>query len=78
MAVNYSQESAFIDKIFIELNSDNAFIYNSILKLFTDLLTDYMNQMLSDIIMDLLKEVTNESLGEQPIVTNDLTDERLA
>lgn len=31
MAVTYSQESASIDKIFIELNSDNSFLYNSIL-----------------------------------------------
>lgn len=78
MAVTYSQESASIDRIFIELESDNSFLYNSILQLFTELLTSYMNKMLSDLLMSILKEVTNESLGDQPVITNGLTDERLA
>ena len=64
MAVTYSQESASIDRIFIELESDNSFLYNSILQLFTELLTSYMNKMLSDLLMSILKEVTNESLGD--------------
>ena len=60
MGVNFSQEIASIAGIQIQLESDNSFIYNSILQLFTQLLTDYMNAMLKDIIAQILKdEATN-------------------
>lgn len=56
MGLNFSQEIASIQGIQIQLESDNSFIYNSILQLFTQLLTDYMNAMLKDIIADFLKD----------------------
>ena len=55
MGVNFSQEIASIEGIQIQLESDNSFIYNSILQLFTQLLTDYMNAMLKDIMSDMFE-----------------------
>ena len=62
MGVNFSQEIASIDGIQIQLESDNSFIYNSILQLFTQVLTDYMNAMLKDIMSNMLKELASEYL----------------
>ena len=62
MGVNFSQEIASIDGIQIQLESDNSFIYNSILQLFTQVLTDYMNAMLKDIMSSMLKELASEYL----------------
>ena len=62
MGVNFSQEIASIAGIQIQLESDNSFIYNSILQLFTQLLTDYMNAMLKDIMSDMFEELASEFL----------------
>ena len=77
MGLNFSQEIASIQGIQIQLESDNSFIYNSILQLFTQLLTDYMNAMLKDIMSSMLKELASEYLKDQAVVTDDITDERL-
>lgn len=62
IGLNFSREIASIQGIQVKLESDNAFIYNSILQLFTELLTDYMNAMLKDIMAAMLKNLASEYL----------------
>ena len=43
-----------IDKIAIELKSSLQFIYDSIMRLVSDLLLDLFNNQLSDVIFDII------------------------